>query len=78
LDKLLSLYSPGEKSKGDKNKYKDKKMLTFACEKRIIDSGQFKIEDLKKFSINTSSKIIIPGFAIIESGKIEYIDKRIN
>jgi hypothetical protein len=38
-----------------------------------IKSGQFKIDDLKQFSINTGFDVLIVDYAVIRNGKLNYL-----
>ncbi len=46
---------------------------TFICQQKDIDSGQFTIEALKFFTLNTGTRVVIPGHAVIQDGIIKYI-----
>lgn len=55
------------------------KMNIFHCDKKEIESGQFSIDELKEFSKkNWIDEIIIPYFAVIINGEIEYTGESIN
>lgn len=47
-------------------------MITFAVDKKDVDSGQFPINHLKQFTMNTDSKVIIRSYAEIVNGEIKY------
>lgn len=48
-------------------------MTAFICDKKDIDSGQFPIDDLKTFTENTKTVIVIPGYAYIKDGEVKYL-----
>ena len=54
-------------------KMKTNKMVTFICQQKDLDSGQFTVEMLKTFTINTGTRVVIPGYAVIQAGEIKYI-----
>ena len=47
-------------------------MTVFTCTKKEIDSGQFPLEELKIFTVNTGAVVHVAKFAIIENGKVNY------
>ena len=46
-------------------------MTTFICTQKEIESGQFKIDDLKKMTLKTDCVIIIKKYATIKNGEVE-------
>ena len=55
-----------------------KKQVTFLCEQdKIADlnaSGEFSIENIKRFTQNTGSLVIIKDYGLIEKGKLSLIN----
>jgi len=51
-------------------------MITLVCQKSEVQSGQFPIDELQKFSKRTGAKIIIRNYAIIRDGVISFIADR--
>jgi hypothetical protein len=47
-------------------------MITFFCNKQ-----DFPVEELKAFSVNTGSRVVIRGVAVIENGDVkEFSDEK--
>jgi len=49
--------------------------IKFICDSKEIINGQFEIEHLQTFSKNTKSIVIVPNYAKIENGIIEYFNE---
>lgn len=52
-------------------------MLTFVCDKKDVDSGQFTIDSLKMLSKNASIQIIVRGYATITDGILTIFCERL-
>jgi hypothetical protein len=49
-------------------------MTTLVCEKKDIDSGQFKIDELKRFTLNTGARILIRGYGEVMAGELKLLN----
>jgi len=48
-------------------------MMAFLLHLKDIESGQFDIEELKKFSVNTGFDVLIVDYAVIKDGELKYL-----
>jgi hypothetical protein len=49
-------------------------MITFVCQKSEVQSGQFPIDELQKFSKRTGATVVIRDYAIITYGIIQWLN----
>lgn len=49
--------------------------VVFVASRKEINSGNYKIDELKTFSKNTGIRVLIPKYAEIENGKIKYLEQ---
>lgn len=50
-------------------------MTTFTVNQKELDNGTYSVEELKQFSLNTDSNVLIRNVAIIINGKITKLCK---